>query len=292
MHVRPLFAAGAVLAAACGDATPSGPSLVPHPAGLVASAAGFRTSQPAQARAFDPQSTLVPIVTTGDLLPGSNLPWAPTPDGFGAYQDGTDLVVFANHEINAAGVRSSNGGPTFAFARVSRLRIDPFTLNLLNGDYVEDGSGGYQRLCSASWAGAEANLPTGFFLTGEEQTSPKGAMTLAFTGAGTKTELPHLGAFSHENTVAVPGFGSRVVSMGLDDTNGASELYMYVAADEAAFLAGRGHLYVFRTDVKSAAGKPLHSGNLVDGQSIPGYFVEVSDPARSGQLLYLRLPGS
>jgi len=74
-------------------------------------------------------------------------------------------VVFANHELTASGVTSSNGGAPFLFSRVSRLRIDPFTLHITGGDYVEDGSGGYIRLCSATWVGAFEGFPTGYFLT-------------------------------------------------------------------------------------------------------------------------------
>ena len=126
---------------------------------------------------------LVPILTTGDILPGSSLPWAPVPDGLGAYRDGTGIVVFANHEITASGVTSSNGGPAFRFSRVSRLQLDPSSLNIMNGEYAEDGSGGYIRFCSATWADAKENLPTGFFLSGEENgATAKGSVVLATSG--------------------------------------------------------------------------------------------------------------
>ncbi len=171
---------------------------------------GFRTKQPAQAEVLVSGARLVPILTTGDILPGSNLPWAPIPDGLGAYRDGTGIVVFANHEITASGVTSSNGGPAFLFSRVSRLQLDPSSLNIMNGEYAEDGSGGYIRFCSATWADAKENLPTGFFLSGEENgATAKGSVVLATSGAGQKTELPHLGAFSHENTVPLPGYDQR-----------------------------------------------------------------------------------
>lgn len=55
--------------------------------------------------------------------------------------------------------------------------------------------------------------------------------------------------------------------------------YMYVARNQSDFIHGNGKYYVFKTDQKSAAGNPLHSGNLTDGQSIGGYFVEIPDPA-------------
>jgi len=246
---------------------------------------GFQTEQPAQAEGLVPGAKLVPILTTGDILPGSNLPWAPVPDGLGAYRDGRGVTVFANHEITASGVTSSNGGPGFLFSRVSRLQLDPRSLRILQGDYVEDGSGGYIRFCSATWAGEEEGLPTGYFLTGEENgATARGSVVLAVSGQGQKTELPHLGAFSHENTVPIPGY-DKVVSLGTDDSNGQSELYMYVANNERAFLSGdqtKGHLYVFKTDAKSAAGNPLHSGNMQVGESIKGYFVPIDDPADLG----------
>jgi hypothetical protein len=244
---------------------------------------GFVTSQPAQARPLVPQATMKPILTTGDLMPGSNQPWAPTPDGLGAYAEGSDLVVFANHEITAAGVTSSNGGDAFKFSRVSRLVLDPEGLVVKSGRYVEDGITGLIRLCSATWVGWVEGFSMGLFLTGEENgPTAKGSLETAFDGEGNRTELPHLGALSHENAFAVPGFRGKIVTFETDDAAGQSELYMYVANNEQAFLQGAGKLYVFKTDVKAPSGKNLHSGNLVEGQPVDGYFVEISDPADLG----------
>ena len=290
MHVRWILTAAAALAvaAACNK---DQDSIAPTSDADVAlnrgrdGGRGFRTEQPAQAEGLVSGVRVVPILTTGDILPGSNLPWAPVPDGLGAYRDGRGVTVFAAHEISASGVTSSNGGPSFLFARVSRLTIDPSSLKVLNGEYAEDGSGGYIRFCSATWAGDKEGLPTGFFLTGEE-TGPtaKGSIALAVSGQGQKTELPHLGAFSHENVVPIPGY-DNVVVLGTDDSNAQSELYLYVAKNERAFLSGdqsKGHLYVFKTDAKSAAGNPLHAGNLQVGETIKGYFVPIDDPADLG----------
>jgi hypothetical protein len=277
-----LAAAGAATSLmACSDPAADTPA-VPL-ADQIRTPQGFITAQPAQAERKVPDARLIPLLTSGDLLPGSNLPWAPTPDGLGAYRDGGDVVVFANHEITATGVSSTNGGTPFQFSRVSRLRIDPFTLHITSGDFVEDGSSGYIRLCSATWAGWAEGFPTGYFFTGEENgATSKGSITLAIDGNGNRTELPQLGALSHENTVAVPGFRHRVVTIGTDDSQGQSELYMYVAANETDFIQGNGKLYVFKTDEKSAAGNPMHSGNLTDGQTISGSFAEISDPADLG----------
>src|SRR5262249_14954913 len=104
---------------------------------------GFRTSQPAQAEALVHGASLIPILTTGDIIHGPTLPWAPTPDGLGAYRTNDGSSLFANHEITASGVTSSNGGTPFLFSRVSHLTLADDGLSVLAGNYAEDGSGGY-----------------------------------------------------------------------------------------------------------------------------------------------------
>jgi hypothetical protein len=279
-----LLVGGIVAVAACADNPSAAVSRADAlPSARRINAAGFVTSQPPQARAVVPYATLKPILSSGDILPGSGEPWAPTPDGLGAYAARGKLVVFANHELTAAGVLSSNGGAPFRFARVSKLTIDPWSLSVVDGGYVEDGSTGLIRLCSATWVGALEGFPTGYFFTGEEQGgTPNGSTVMAYDRNGNKTFLHQFGAFLHENTIAVPGFPHRVVVMGFDDNTGASELYMYVAESERDAIEGRGKLYVLKTDVKTASGTSFHSGNLREGLPIDGYFVEVSDPADLG----------
>jgi Bacterial protein of unknown function (DUF839) len=281
--------------ALCVAAAACSPDQAPTPTEVSADArrgpppAGFITSQPAQAEAVVPNAVVKPIISTGDLMPGSNEPWGPIPDGLGAYSERGDLFVFANHELSASGVTSSNGGPAFTYARVSKLQLDRRSLSVVSGRNVEDGRSLLLRLCSATWVDIDENFPTGYFLTGEESSpTPSGSIVSAIDRNGNRTPLPHLGSFSHENQIAVPGFGRRVVSIGFDDTNAASELYMYVASNEAAFIAGTGKLYVFKTAVKSAAGNPLHSGNMIDGQTIAGEFVEITDPADLGSPMAAR----
>lgn len=274
-----LLAATVALIGCSAETTPvSGPSL-----DRAAPLAGFRTSQPAQARVLVDDARLTPIISSGDIMPGSNLPWGPVPDGLGGYVNGSALVLYANHEITAGGVPSTNGGPAFQFSRVSRLTIDRASLSVTAGDYVEDGLGGYIRFCSATWVDAAEGFPTGYFFAGEENgATSKGSVVVSYDKNGVKRELPQLGALSHENTVAVPGFAGKVVAFTTDDSRGQSELYMYVADDEARFIGGQGKLYVLKTDARSAADKPLHSGNLVEGQSVAAYFVEIQDPADLG----------
>jgi Bacterial protein of unknown function (DUF839) len=247
-------------------------------------AVGFVTSQPAQARAVLPQAGVKPIITVGDPIPGATdadaeqRVWAPIPDGLGAYPTADGLVLFANHEITSGGVAGR-----FRNARVSRLVLDPATLSVKSGSYPITGqrsSGApigplVQRLCSAVFNGPEEGFLPGWFFTGEESAAAtSGGMQLAVSQDGSETkQLPWLGRVAHENYIAIPGFGTKTVLLGTDDTNGASELYMYVANSAADVLVGSGKLYAFASD------QAMHSGNLTPGQSLTGKFLEIADPS-------------
>jgi glycerophosphoryl diester phosphodiesterase len=247
-------------------------------------AAGFVTSQPAQARAILPQARVKPIITVGDPIPGATdadpeqRVWAPIPDGLGAFQSAEGLVLFANHELTSAGV-----GGNFKNAKVSRLVLDPATLSVKSGFYAISGqrtSGApigplLQRLCSAAFNGSAEGFMPGWFFSGEESaTATGGGMQVAVSNDGSATrELSWLGRFAHENYISVPGFESKRVLLGTDDNNGASELYMYVANSADDVLSGGGRLYAFASD------QPIHSGNLSSGQTITGQFLPITNPS-------------
>jgi uncharacterized protein DUF839 len=282
-----LTAAAATSMLACDRelVTPSSPNSTP------ALAAGFITSQPAQARALLPQAQLKPIITVGDAIPGAadadaeQRVWGPIPDGLGGYQEGNDLVLFANHEITNSGVDGR-----FTNARVSRLVLDPATLSVKSGSYAITGKADgflFQRLCSATFSGPAEGFE-GWFFTGEESiTSTSGGMQLAVSQTGGVTQkLPWLGRFSHENYISVPGFGGKTVMIGTDDTSPTgpntlnAELYMYVADNAEGVLNGSGKLYVFSSTAKD------NSGYLETGKPISGKFVEITNPGslNPGQL--------
>lgn len=244
-----------MLAACNGDGTGSGEH-------------GFRTAQPALAVGLGGVA-VTPILSVGDTLPGGFV-WAPVPDGLGGYLEGGHLVLFSNHELGAGGVAGTDGVARFRYARVSRLVLDPGSATVLGGSYAVDSIAQYRSLCSATFAGAHEGLPSGWFLTGEEATDGR---QLAVSGAGQVVELPWIGRFAHENTVAVPGFPGRVVLAGLDDRRGQSELYLYVAASEADVLAGRGTLFVF------VATGASNAGQLGVMQGVDGVFVEIPGAA-------------
>ena len=233
---------------------------------------GFRTAQPALAVGLG-GAEVQPILSVGDTLPNGFV-WAPVPDGLGGFMEGGELVLFANHELGSGGAPGTDGTARFAFARVSRLVLDPARATVLRGSYVVNGDEGYRSLCSATFAGAGEGLPSGWFLTGEEATGGvKDGMQLAVSRTGQVVEMPWIGRFAHENLVAIPGFPGRVVLAGLDDSRGRSELYLYVAANEGDVLAGRGKLYVF------TSADAIHVGELQVIQGIDGRFVEIPGAA-------------
>jgi len=267
----PLLVIAALLAGCDRGDAPA--ALTALPLAQTVASAGFTTRATPQAYALTPAGTVTPIITTGDRLP-SGYVFAPIPDGLGAYQDGQDLIVYANHELTAGGVRDETGGAQFRNARVSRLVIDRTSLAVKDATYVLDGSEQYVRLCSATWVGAAEGFPSGFFLTGEESSGgAHDGVQLAIGRDGQHHELPWLGRYAHENLIAIPGFPGKVVLAGFDDTAGRSELYVYVAGSEADVLAGTGTLYVF------ASSQATHSGFLAEDQTINGHFVEVPNPA-------------
>jgi len=235
-----------------------------------ASLAGPSTSEPAQAFAIVPSARVIPIITSGDAIGSAGYVFGPVPDGLGGYSDGQNLVLYANHELTSGGIRKTDGTSDWKFARVSRLVIDTRTLAVSDATYVVDGSGQYQRFCSATWVGAAEGFPSGYFFTGEENSGgAHDGIQLAVGSDGVRHELPWLGRFAHENEIAIPGFPGKVVLAGFDDTRGASELYLYVANSEADVLSGAGQLYAF------ASSEAARSGYLAEGQTISGHFVAV-----------------
>ena len=186
------------------------------PAGLATARGGASyTTQPSQATLVSRNGELVPILTVGDSVPSTNggTTWAPIPDGLGGYQQGSDLVLYANHELSSSGGKDVNGVTQFAYARVSRLVLDPRTLTVKDASYVITGSEQYQRLCSATFADAGEGFPSGYFFTGEESTGgTHDGMQLAIGKDGVVHELPWIGRIAHENLTAAPYSGALKVN--------------------------------------------------------------------------------
>lgn len=187
------------------------------------------------------------------------------PDGLGAFDNGNGtFTLLLNHEIPAGlGIVRAHGANG---AFVSKWTIQKGSLEVLSGeDLIEEvatwntGTSSYNapasgiamaRLCSADlpeksafWSGS-LGYDGRLFMDGEEV----GAEGRGFAHAlnGTSWELPRLGKFSWENSVASPASGAKTVVVGLDDSSPIGEVYVYVGT-------------------KTDAGSPVDKAGLTNG---------------------------
>ncbi len=207
------------------------------------------------------------LLTAGDAVGDPPYRMVGLPDGIGAFDNGDGtFTVLLNHELGGAdGAQRAHGA---AGAFVSKWVINTSTLAVQSGaDLIRQvatwntTSGVYNppaagvvlnRFCSADLAPVSAfyNAGTGLgyngriFMNGEEV----GAEGRAFAHLldGTSYELPRLGKFSWENSLANPSTGDKTVVIGTDDTSPHGQIYVYLGA-------------------KSAAGNPVERAGLTNG---------------------------
>ncbi len=201
------------------------------------------------------------LLSVGDTVPGSvkadGTPWrfVGIPDGIGAFDNGDGTAtVLVNHEIGAtSGVVRAHGS---AGAFVDRLIVDKASLKVLSaGDLgtsyygFNAATGSYQkattalaRLCSADLPAVSAfydastglGTPARIFMNGEETGAEGRALAWVVNGpeSGRIYELPRLGKFSMENSLANPASGVKTVTIGTDDSS-TGQLYVYVGTKQA-----------------------------------------------------------
>jgi Alkaline phosphatase PhoX len=192
------------------------------------------------------------ILTVGDSVnakpDGTPYRMVGIPDGLGAFDNGNGtFTVLMNHELpNNRGITRAHGA---IGAFVSKWTIQKGSLRVLHGeDLIQQvatwnaATGTYNapakgiaisRLCSANLpepsAFYDAASGLGYdgylFMDGEET----GAEGRAFAHGmdGTSWELPALGKFSWENSIANPAAGAATVVVGTDDST-PGEVYVYV----------------------------------------------------------------
>lgn len=228
------------------------------------------------------------ILTVGDTIGGYRM--VGIPDGLGAFGNGDGtFTLMMNHELgNTAGIARAHG-QTGAF--VSRWNINASAGNLVvnsGRDHNTSAADAYEyssatgtwsnapspaqrwsRFCSGDLAAPSAyyNAATGLgtqsriFMNGEETGAEGRAYAHIVTGAATNQtwQLPHLGKFSWENSVANPKAQDKTIVMGTDDST-PGQVYMYVGNKtntgndiERAGLTN-GNLYGVRV-----AGNPLEN---------------------------------
>lgn len=193
------------------------------------------------------------ILTAGDYV--NNYRMCGTPDGTGAFDNGNGtFTLVVNHEFsNTAGVARAHGSKG---AFVSKWIINKSDLSVLsgsdliknvyvwnNGTYTKyDASNpnaltAFNRFCSADLPEVSAfyNSKTGLgtkeriFMNGEESGSEGRAFGHIITGpnGGTSYELPYLGKFSWENSVANPTESDKTIVVGTDDAT-PGQVYVYI----------------------------------------------------------------
>ncbi len=276
---------------------------------------GFQTLEPAYLMATAPSVEITPLITVGEGVPESDAGSDPNsngtyrmiglPDGMGAFDNGDGtFTVLVNHEINPTS--SNNGiardhGSEGSF--VSRWVIDKATLEVLEGDDLikslqlwdasaNGGLGGYvtgttalNRLCSADLPDATAffNSASGkgtterIFMSGEE--SSNGRVFAHVVSTGESWELPALGKFAWENSVASPHAQDKTIVMGLDDSDRTFSTEGSAEPSEVYVWVGN----------KQALGNVVERAGLVDGAlhglrvGIPGTYDANESTVTSGE---------
>src|SRR5918996_3391819 len=241
--------------------------------GLANDITGPSSSQSPYLLRAQPGVVTVSLLTVGDsvnLKPDGVTPYRMVgiPDGLGAFENGDGtFTLLMNHELpDTVGIAREHG---FNGAFVSKWTIDKETLTVLHGEDLMQNvsvwdcatnayvplSAPLSRFCSADLPALSAfyNTASGLGYNGRiymngEEVGPEGRC-FGHLMDGNSYELPWLGKFAYENSVANPATGDRTVVAGLDDTSPRGQVYIYAgdkttSADpiEAAGLK-HGNLY-------------------------------------------------
>jgi hypothetical protein len=252
---------------------------------------GPSSSQSPYLLPVSPNWTSTSILTTGDSVnfkPDGATPYRMVgiPDGLGAYDNGNGtFTVLMNHEIAGGGGVARAHGSAGAF--VSKWTIDKQTLQVLKGEdlitsaVLASGTTTFQRFCSADLPAVSAffNAATGkgydgrIFMNGEEVAGGRAFAHIVSTG--TSYELPRLGKFAWENSVANPKTGDTTVVVGLNDTT-PGQVYVYIgdkqstgsAVDKAGLT--NGNLYGIKVSglLTETRGAPPAAGTRFSLESL------------------------
>lgn len=223
-----------------------------------------------------PGVTNTSLLTVGDAA-ANGYRMVGIPDGLGAYDNGDGTItVLMNHELRPdRGIVRAHGSKG---AFVSKWIIDKKTLKVLEGsDLIKqlvlvNGDSVLARLCSADLPPVSAfyNAASGkgyngrIFMDGEEDGSDaKGRGFAHVVDTGISYDLPSLGRFAWENSLANPSTGDATVVVGTDDST-PGQVYVY---------AGQ----------KRTEGTPVEKAGLVGGTlygiQVAGGSDEMDNPA-------------
>ena len=264
---------------------------------------------------------VISLVTVGDSAKNVDYRMVGIPDGMGALPgkfaengdyvaDKAFMTIFLSHELGATSGVTRAHGATGAF--VSQWTLHLNSKQVMRGEDLitkvmtwdngtksfVDTTGGTQfnRFCSADLPAKTAFFDPksgkGFdgriYMKGEEAGAEGRAFATVVTGdeKGTAYQLPYLGKFSWENSVAHPDAGDKTLVVGLDDSS-PGQVYLYVGdkqtsgnpAEQAGLQYGK--LYGVRVN----NGGANYAGGLVklEAGAINGTFdlVDMSDIVKS-----------
>jgi hypothetical protein len=205
---------------------------------------------------------VVSLITVGDSAKNVDYRMVGIPDGMGALPgkfagnggyvaDKAFMTVFLSHELGATqGVPRAHGA-TGAFVSQWTMHLNSKQImqgedlitrvmgwDNLNKQFVDaTGATQFGRFCSADLPARTAffNPASGrgfdgrIYMKGEEAGNEGRAYATVVTGdeKGTAYQLPYLGRFSWENSVAHPNAGDKTLVVGLDDSS-PGQVYFYV----------------------------------------------------------------
>jgi len=240
------------------------------------------------------------IISVGDAA-GNGYRMVGIPDGLGTYDNGNGtLTVLMNHELAPLLGATRAHGATGAFVSEWVINKSDFRVvsgkdlatrhNLWNSithryEAATGAANSFNRLCSADLpatsafynAASRKGTTERLFMTGEEAGSEGRAYAFIATGTnkGNAYELPKLGKFSWENSLANPYSGDRTIIIGTDDST-PGQVYIYQGTKTSTGLeiekAGLTNGSLAGVKVKA---NPAITGNLESGQ-INGTFSTVA----------------
>jgi hypothetical protein len=244
---------------------------------------GPSSSRPPYQEAVDSGYALISLMTVGDFV--NNKADGVTPhrlvglmDGLGALDNGDGTFsVLVNHEIRATdGIVRAHGAIgafvsklVIAKSNLAVLHVSDLATNvqIWNGSSFVQSNAAIARLCSADLPAVSAfhfpaggvGTPNRIFMNGEENTDGRAFAFLA-TGpdTGKAWQLPYLGKFAWENSVASPHAQAKTIVMGLDDDGTTdSQVYVWIGNKQATGLdiekAGLQHGSLYGVQVSGLA---------------------------------------
>jgi hypothetical protein len=249
-------AAAVTLATTLATAAPEGP--------------GFKTTRPPQLVPMEPGVIVDPLLSVGDIVPGTTYQMSGIPDGLGAYKDADDtLHVIMNHELG----KTFPALPPGVDARISKVTLNGKTRGVVSATYLFNGSEGFERFCSST---LEVIKGTPYYFTGEEAINAghDGSSIVMNAETGQWWETPHFGHFQHENVVPALRLSKFMVLSQDDDFRVGQPAYMfaYIADSFEDAVSGdpaKGSLYVWKASNPADTAFTMDKGEAIQGEFVP-----------------------